>query len=355
MSCAGGVVGGDGDGYGYSTKWEVLKMRKKLEFQAGRIEAVLSLHGVPVRVTGGAQTPRWVRFQVLPAVGVEISRIKNLSEELAAALDTLSCRVSQRGVAVDVEVLRDDPQPVRLLPLYKQVTHPLARPSYPPIAAILGLAEDGAPLLIRLPSPGVEHILVAGDEGAGKTTLLQTIVLSLALANSPGLLAFVFLGDGLPGTAQVVRRMGFSAYRIERMGMAVIRAGIGTSGKRVVVVADDVVGDSSTAVARLAHLMRSQPKRHYVLGWLGVPPVEVANLFQARLVGRMSNAEDARTTTGRRGTGAERLLGQGDFLAIAEERVDRFQAACISEVEIIDASLRTGHLLGGRRGAGVVT
>ena len=72
-------------------------MRHKLEFQADRIEAVLSLNKVQARVTGGTVTPRWIRFQLLPAVGAKISRIKNLSEELAAALDAPNCRVSRRG------------------------------------------------------------------------------------------------------------------------------------------------------------------------------------------------------------------------------------------------------------------
>ncbi len=163
-------------------------MRKKLEFQADRIEAVLSLHKVPARVTGGTVTPRWVRFQVLPAVGAKISKIRNLSEELAAALDAPNCRVSRRGAAVAVEVPRDDPQPVRLLPLYNQLTNqpsdqPTNHSSIPPVTAILGLAEDGAPLLIRLPSPDVAHILVAGTTGSGKTMLLQMMILSLAMTN----------------------------------------------------------------------------------------------------------------------------------------------------------------------------
>ena len=46
-------------------------MQSKLECQADRIEAVLSMHKVPVRVTGGTVTPRWVRFQVLPVDGRE--------------------------------------------------------------------------------------------------------------------------------------------------------------------------------------------------------------------------------------------------------------------------------------------
>jgi len=53
------------------------------------------------------------------------------------------------------------------------------------VTTILGLAEDRAPLLIRLPSPDVAPILVAGTTGSGKTMLLQTMILSLAMTNLP--------------------------------------------------------------------------------------------------------------------------------------------------------------------------
>jgi len=166
-------------------------MRKKLEFQADRIETVLSVHKVPARVTGGTVTPRWVRFQVLPAVGAKISKIKRLSEELAAALDAPDCRVSRRGAAVDVEIPRDDPRAVRLLPLSQQLSNDTLR--VPPVTATLGLAEDGAPLLIRLPSPDVAHILVSGTTGSGKTVLLKSIILSLAMNNAPHTVQLVLI------------------------------------------------------------------------------------------------------------------------------------------------------------------
>ena len=325
-------------------------MRKKLEFQADRIDEVMSLHKVPARVTGGTVTPRWVRFQVLPAVGTKISRIKNLSEELAAALDAPSSRVSRHGASVFIEIPRDDPQPVRLLPLLSQLfNQPTSQPPIPPVTAILGLAEDGSPLLIRLPSPDVGHILIAGNKGAGKTTLLQTIILSLALTDRLDNLAFVFLGDGLRLTMEMVLRLGFSAYRIEGLGMAVLRAGIAAAGKRIIVVADNVTGDSHTSIGRLAYMMRSQPKRqrHYILAWLGVPPPEVVNLFQVRLVGRMDNVENANKATGWMGTGAERLLGGGDFLAVAEGTANRFQAADVTFAgfqKINNKTIRSLHL-----------
>jgi len=62
-------------------------------------------------------------------------------------------------------------------------------------------------------------------------------------------------------------------------------------------------------------------------------PLVKAN-FPVRLVGRVTSIEDARTATGWSGTGAERLLGRGDFLAVAEGRVVRFQVAHISPTEI---------------------
>ncbi|MEE8391850.1 MAG: DNA translocase FtsK [Anaerolineae bacterium] len=355
-------------------------MRKKLEYQADRIETVLALNKVPARVTGGIVTPRWIRFQVLPAVGAKISKIKGLSEEIAAALNASSCRVSRRGAIVAVEVPRDDPKPVRFLPLFHQLNeqptnYPTNQPPIPPATAVLGLAEDGAPLLIRLPSPDVAHVLVAGTTGSGKTMLLQTMILSLAMANSPALrggmqggVSLVLIDpkghafrlfEGLPHLARSV------IWEVEEMievFQSLVRlmerrsgngrvGGNGQVGKHsvslrpsVVVVIDELadllmVGgkDVQQPLTRLTQRGReagihiiaaTQKPTSAVLG-----PLIKAN-FPVRLVGRVTSAEDARTATGWSGTGAERLMGRGDFLAVAEGRVIRFQATHVSPAEI---------------------
>ncbi|MDY6875130.1 MAG: DNA translocase FtsK [Chloroflexota bacterium] len=348
-------------------------MRKKLEFQADRIEHVLSLHKVPARVTGGTVTPRWVRFQVLPAMGAKISKIRNLSEELAAALDAPSCRVSRRGAAVDVEVPRDDPQPVRLLPLFQQLTSDTK--GIPPVTAILGLAEDGSPLLIRLPSPDVAHILVAGTTGSGKTMLLQTMVLSLAMANPPllispvgkegGGITLVLIDPkgsafepfaGLPHLARPVIREMEETIEVLQSLVRLMERRI-EQDTPVIVVIDELadllmVGGKPAqwALTRLTQRGRevgihvvaaTQKPTSAVLG-----PLVKAN-FPVRLVGRVTSVEDARTATGWSGTGAERLLGRGDFLAVAEGRVTRFQVAHVgpSEVRETAAHLERGGLL----------
>ena len=59
----------------------------------------------------------------------------------------------------------------------------------------------------------------------------------------------------------------------------------------------------------------------------------------------MTSPEDAKVATGLAGTGAERLLGQGDFLVVAKGQVTRMQAAYIGrgEVEELAARLRAGE------------
>jgi S-DNA-T family DNA segregation ATPase FtsK/SpoIIIE len=355
-------------------------MRSKLEFMADRIEAVLTVNKVPARVTGGTVTPRWVRFQVLPAVGAKISKIKGLSEELATALDAPNCRVSRRGAAVAVEVPRHDPQPVRLMPLYHQLNgdagaydgrRDYSRSSIPPVTAILGLSEDGTPLLIRLPSPDVAHILIAGTTGSGKTVLLQTMILSLAMANIPysrfapsgngnsGGLMLMLIDPkghsfssfaGLPHLARsVVQDLDEAAEALnslvrlmEKRG-AIDRSGTGKQ-PHIVVVIDELadmmmVGGKVIEHALTRLTQRGREAGIHVVAATQKPttavlgPLVKAN-FPVRLVGRVTCAEDARTATGWSGTGAERLTGRGDFLAVAEGRVIRFQVAHVATDEI---------------------
>jgi len=364
-------------------------IRETLEFQADRIEAVLSSHRIQARVTGGTVTPRWIRFQVLPSVAAKISTIKGLNEELAAALDAPSCRVSRRGAAVDVEVPRDDPLPVQLMPLYRQLSEGAdGTAGIPPVTAVLGLAEDGAPLLIRLPSPDVAHILVAGTTGSGKTALMRTLTLSLAMANpapssfqmgrmgtseAAGGLRLMLIdpkGDafgvfqGLPHLARdVIRKADEAAealqslvHLMERQGIADDYRGNGPAldgCPHIVVVIDELAdllmvggNEIQRALTRLTQRGReagihvvaaTQKPSAEILGPLIGQTGAVCANFPVRLVGRVTSASDARTATGWSGTGAERLMGRGDFLAVAEGRVIRFQAAYVSPEEIREA------------------
>jgi DNA segregation ATPase FtsK/SpoIIIE, S-DNA-T family len=69
--------------------------------------------------------------------------------------------------------------------------------------------------------------------------------------------------------------------------------------------------------------------------------------FPVRLVGSVVSPEDAKVAAGISGTGAERLLGRGDFLLVTKGQVIRFQAAYASSAEL--AAIVARILAGGRR------
>jgi DNA segregation ATPase FtsK/SpoIIIE-like protein len=66
--------------------------------------------------------------------------------------------------------------------------------------------------------------------------------------------------------------------------------------------------------------------------------------FPVRLVGSVVSPEDAKVAAGISGTGAERLLGRGDFLLVAKGQVIRFQSAYAgaSELLALVAQVRAG-------------
>jgi S-DNA-T family DNA segregation ATPase FtsK/SpoIIIE len=320
-------------------------VQKMLEQQADRIEATLAAHRTPSRVTGGTVTPRWVRFQVLPAVGSKLSKIKDLNDALAASLGVPDCRVARRGAAFDVEIPRDNPKTVRLLPLLKQLTE--GGDTIPPVTATLGLADDGAPLLIRLPSPDVGHVLVCGVDGTGKTTLLQDIALSLAMTNEPESLRMVNIdlgGDldtftGLPHLARPIIQDDAEAAEA-LLSLACLmdyRCRVGGDFPVVVAIIDELTGLLSGAKLGVQNAIADILQRGHTVGIYVIAatrePVEL-DAFPVRILGKMQNATEARAASGWTGTGAERLQRGGDFIAVAEGRVIRFQAAYVTSDEI---------------------
>jgi S-DNA-T family DNA segregation ATPase FtsK/SpoIIIE len=70
----------------------------------------------------------------------------------------------------------------------------------------------------------------------------------------------------------------------------------------------------------------------------------VKSNFPVRLVGRVASPEDAKVAAGLAGTGAERLLGEGDFLLVALGQVTRLQAAYMGggEVRALVAGMKDG-------------
>jgi S-DNA-T family DNA segregation ATPase FtsK/SpoIIIE len=338
-------------------------MRRQLHFQADRIEMVLATHKVPARVTGGTVTPRLVRYHLSTPLGIKVRQVAGLSEEIALSLGAPSCRVYRQQGQVEVEVPRDHGQVVRLMSLSRRLMDedPQGRAAVPPATAVLGLDQEGAPLLLRLPSPNVAHVLIAGTTGSGKTALLRTIVTSLAVHNPQRALQLVLVDpkgrgfapfDGLPHLLlPVIERPEETVQVLDRLvGEMERRDAEARSEPRLVLVLDELADLVQTAgtdfEARLVRLMqRGREAGIHVVACTQKPSATVLSKqsgigglvksnFPVRLVGAVASPEDAKVATGLAGTGAERLLGQGDFLVVAKGQVIRMQAAYISNGEI---------------------
>ncbi len=346
-------------------------MRQVLHFQADRIEMVLASHKVPARVIGGQVTPRLVRYQLTTPLGVKVKQVAGLAEEIALSLGASSCRVYRQEGQLQVEVPRPDGQVIRLTALCRQLTlhgdykHQGWRAAVPPATAVLGLDHEGVPLLLRLPSPDVAHVLIAGTTGSGKTALARTIIASLALYNSQRRVQLVLVDpkgrglkpfDGLPHLLlPVLTRVDQALSALQRLVSEMERRDAeGRSDPRLVVVLDELadlvqVGGREMETLLIRLMQRGREAGIHVVACTQKPTAAVIgglvkSNFPVRVVGSVASPEDAKVATGLAGTGAERLLGQGDFLVVAKGQVTRIQAAYISVDEVRDlvARLRQG-------------
>jgi len=339
-------------------------MANKYELQAARIETVLGAHKVPARVMQANVTPRFVRFDITTALGTKLTKVSSLAEELAFSLGVRSARVYREGGVLHVEVPREVPRAVDLAGVCGGLS------SVPANCAVLGVEEGGAPLLLRLDSPDVAHVLLAGTTGSGKTALLRTLLASLAMHNHAGMLQIALIdpkGRGfgplgaLPhiwGGRGVVQDPAAAAGLLEALVAEMERRDrLNRSLPRIVIAIDELadllqsggktVGD---ALQRLTQRGR-EAGLHVVAATQRPAATQVDGMMKAnfpvRLVGSVVSAEDAKVASGLAGSNAERLLGRGDFLLVAKGQVIRFQAAYADNREL--AALVAQVRAGGRR------
>lgn len=341
---------------------------RTLEMQADRIEAVLARHRVQARVEGGTVTPRFIRFRLVADGSTRVNKITALADEIAMELDRREARVYREGATIQVEVPRTQPAPVRLLPLCDGIGTP------PPLTALLGLEQDGTPLLLRLPAPNVAHVLVVGTTGSGKTALARALLVSLAMYNRQSQVQLILIdpkGRGfgplarLPHTlgnvastpAEATDRLRWLVEEMERRDHA------GNNRPALVVGIDELADLLMTGGAPVEALLTRLSQRGreagiHLVACTQKPTAEVlggamkAN-FPVRLVGAVASRDEARYASGITDSGAEKLEGKGDFLLIAKGESVRFQAAWLGpeDLERVSLVLREGSR-GERRWSG---
>ncbi len=342
--------------------------RNLLNLQADKIEMVLAAHRAPARVWGGRITPRIIQFHLALAPHTKINKLQTLTKELALALGASFARLTRHDSALSIEIPRDESRFVSLIELNQKLERDdsLRRTLSSAGTAILGLDQDGVPLLLRLSSPDVAHCLITGTTGSGKTELARTIIASLAMHQKPHDLLLALCDPRAQGFApftalphllfpivqeadEMGARLGYLVDEMERRDREQI------TRPRIVVVIDELADVLQTGGREIEALLTRlvQQGRGAGLSLVACTQKPTASVvrsllkenFPVRLVGRVANAEDARVAARIRGTNAEELAGHGDFLAIAGGEVIRFQAA-YSSTDELDALFASNSLDG---------
>ncbi len=246
------------------------------------------------------------------------------------------------------------PRFVRFRDVLRQVQadDAVSRAARVPGTALLGLDEEGIPLLLRLSSPDVTHCLVAGAAGSGKTEMVRAMIASLVHFQNPRDLRLALFdprGRGLAPFSSVphllfplVREPTETISRLEHLVVQVERREQDRlSHPRIVVIVDqlaDVLQAGGEQVAALLTRLAQRGRRaglSLVACTQRPSAQEVGVLLKAnlpiRIVGKVNTADEARVATGIGSSGAERLQDRGDFVLLAGGARIRFRAAYVGD------------------------
>ena len=339
------------------------KNRPNAEF----VEKILLDFGIDGKIKAINNGPVVSLYEFEPAPGVKVSKIINLSEDLARNTSSTSARVSviPGKNTVGIEIPNEVRDGVSLREIIsndkfqkKEIRLPIA----------LGKSISGAPIVGSLTN--MPHLLIAGTTGSGKSVCINTIIVSLLYKLNPDLCKFILIDpkmlelstyEGIPhlltpvitdakkatsALAWTVKEMN-SRYKL--MTKVGVRNIDGYNAKHklkmpyIVVVVDEmsdlmlVAGkEIENYIQKLSQMARAAGI-HIIMATQR-PSVDVitgtikAN-FPTRISFQVSSKIDSRTILGEQG--AEQLLGKGDMLFMSSaNRIIRIHGPYVSEQEI---------------------
>ena len=331
------------------------------------MEKILLDFGIDGKIKAINSGPVVSLYEFEPAPGVKVSKIINLSEDLARNTSSTSARVSviPGKNTVGIEIPNETRESVSLREIIsyekfqkKDVKLPIA----------LGKSISGMPIIGDLTS--MPHLLIAGTTGSGKSVCINTIIVSLLYKLNPDLCKFILIDpkmlelstyEGIPhlltpvitdakkatsALAWTVKEMN-SRYKL--MSKVGVRNIDGYNAKHklkmpyIVVVVDEmsdlmlVAGkEIENYIQKLSQMARAAGI-HIIMATQR-PSVDVitgtikAN-FPTRVSFQVSSKIDSRTILGEQG--AEQLLGKGDMLFMSSaNRIVRIHGPFVSENEI---------------------
>lgn len=166
-----------------SKKLDQSSLKKDLKHKAEVLEETLSSFGIEAKVGQINCGPTITSFEVQPAIGVKVQKIKTLEDDIALNMEAKSIRIIAPipgKAVVGIEVPNAQPEEVgfkEMLAAYQQGGKKLQIP------ILLGKAVNGEFVMSDLAK--MPHCIIAGATGSGKSVCINTIVMSILMNAKP--------------------------------------------------------------------------------------------------------------------------------------------------------------------------
>lgn len=369
---------------------KLLKLPKKtdqsgeyelIHANAAKLERTFQSFGVKARVTQVHLGPAVTKYEVHPDVGVKVSKIVSLSDDLALALAAKDIRIEAPipgKSAIGIEVPNSEVAMVSLREVLDATQN-----DKPDAKLLIGLGRDitGEAVLAELNK--MPHLLVAGATGSGKSVCINGIITSVLMRAKPHEVKLMMIDpkmvelnvyNGIPHllapvvtdakkasqalkkvVSEMERRYELFSYtgtrNIEGYNDHVRRHNMEENDKQpllpyIVVIVDELAdlmmvasSDVEDSITRLAQMARAAGI-HLIIATQRPSVDVITGVIKANIPSRIafavSSATDSRTILDM--GGAEKLLGRGDmlFLPVGESKPIRVQGAFLSDEEVED-------------------
>ena len=349
------------------TKAEQEKNLNENKIDENTLEKILLDFGVEGKIKKVSRGPVVTLNEFEPAPGIKVSKIINLSEDIARNTSSESARISTipGSSTIGIELPNSSRENVFLSEIIsssnftkKDIKLPIA----------LGKSISGIPVVEDLAA--MPHLLIAGTTGSGKSVCINTIILSLLYKHGPDKCKFILVDpkmlelstyEGIPHllcpviteAKRAASVLGWVVKEMESRYRLMTRIGVrnidGYNAKHklpmpyIVVIVDEMSDLMLVAskeiegyIQKLSQMARAAGI-HIIMATQR-PSVDVitgtikAN-FPTRISFQVTSKIDSRTILGEQG--AEQLLGKGDMLYMSSaNRMVRIHAPFVSENEI---------------------
>lgn len=337
---------------------------------ANKLVQTLKSFGVSATVSEVHRGPAVTRYEVQPAVGVKVSRIVSLTDDLALALAAKDIRIEAPipgKSAIGIEVPNSEVAVVSLREVLESSEYQDAPGK---LTVALGRDISGEPIVADLTK--MPHLLVAGATGSGKSVCINGLIMSILFKAKPEEVKLMMVDpkmvelnvyNGIPHllapvvtdprrasvalkkvVAEMERRYNLFAKTGSR-NIEMYNAQVeGAPLPYIVVIVDELAdlmmvapGEVEDAICRLAQMARASGI-HLIIATQRPSVDVITGVIKANIPSRIafgvSSMADSRTILDM--GGAEKLLGRGDMLSLpmGASKPVRVQGAFVSDKEV---------------------